>query len=1008
QAGRLVFANPALARLLGAADPADLVGRPAQDFVDPETWPVTQERLARIAAGQSILTPILNRYRRLDGQLVDVEVTGVPSTHQEQGAAQVMVQDVTERRRAEAALRESEARYRLLAEHMADVVWLLDVDTQRFKYVSPSVTGLLGYSVAEVLSRTLTDLISDASLDLIRTALPERLAAFQAGDPAAVTQRHEVEQLRQDGSPVWTEVLTTVLWNEAGGLDVLGVSRDIVERKRAEAALRESEARYRGLFEHMLDGVAYCRMIFAAGLPQDWIYLKVNPAFEALTGLRGAEGRRVSEVIPNIRATDPNLFEIYGRVALTGHPERFETYVAALEMWFDVHVFSPEREHFVAVFDVITERKRAEAALRESEARYRNLIDHAPDAIFINRDNRIVLVNAAALRLFGAAAPAQLLGRAPYDLFHADDHAAIRERIRRLVELAEPALPREERIVRVDGGVVDVEVSAAPFQDQGLPAIHVILRDITERKRAAEELRQAQDLTQLALGAGEIGIWRNDLTTGQVYLDKRARAHYGVDRSELPLAGILERVHSADRERLAQEITAATAPTSSGRFATEYRVVHPDASEHWLAVGVRVWFEGTGPERRATMGFGTSQDITERKRQAAASERQLAMLDALYTQAHQLAQTLDPVQVAASVVRQCGETFGARLAWLGVAEPDGRVEVLAHFPLEDDYPRQVRVRWDTAPEGFGPTGRALRERAPVISTDLEAPTYAVWRSATAQRGFRASAAFPLVSREQPLGALNLYSDQPDFFSAERVALFQAFAQQAAAALANARLFQAVSEQREQLRGLAARVAEVEESERRSLARELHDRVGANLTALNISLTIVRGRLSAETLAVAGPRLDDALTLLQETMVQVRDVMMDLRPSVLDDYGLLAALRWYAQQLGRRSGQTVLVANAGAEPRLPAAAETALFRVAQEALTNVIKHARAAQAEVRLETDAGRARLVIADDGVGFDPGLRRGGWGMVNMRERVEAVGGRLHVESQPGRGAMITVEVDL
>jgi signal transduction histidine kinase len=106
-------------------------------------------------------------------------------------------------------------------------------------------------------------------------------------------------------------------------------------------------------------------MYFDQGRPQDFIYLDVNTAFETLTGLTGVVGKKVSEVIPGIRESDPELFEIYGRVALTGQPEKFETYVDALAMWFSISVYSPEKEYFVAVFDVITERKRAEAAIRD-------------------------------------------------------------------------------------------------------------------------------------------------------------------------------------------------------------------------------------------------------------------------------------------------------------------------------------------------------------------------------------------------------------------------------------------------------------------------------------------------------------------------------------------------------------------------------------------------------------------------------------------------------------------
>ena len=139
------------------------------------------------------------------------------------------------------------------------------------------------------------------------------------------------------------------------------LQQELAERKRAEEALRQSETMYRSLFENMMNGFAYCRMLFEDGKPWDFVYLAVNDAFERQTGLKNVVGRKVSEVIPGIREADPRLLEIYGRVATTGQPEHFEILVEALQMWFSVSVYCPGLEHFVTVFDAITERKRTEA-----------------------------------------------------------------------------------------------------------------------------------------------------------------------------------------------------------------------------------------------------------------------------------------------------------------------------------------------------------------------------------------------------------------------------------------------------------------------------------------------------------------------------------------------------------------------------------------------------------------------------------------------------------------------
>jgi two-component system sensor histidine kinase UhpB len=153
-------------------------------------------------------------------------------------------------------------------------------------------------------------------------------------------------------------------------------------------------------------------------------------------------------------------------------------------------------------------------------------------------------------------------------------------------------------------------------------------------------------------------------------------------------------------------------------------------------------------------------------------------------------------------------------------------------------------------------------------------------------------------------------------------------------------------------------------------------------------------------------------LVEQTAERIRSVMTDLRPPLLDDYGLVAALHWYGAQFATRTGIDVHVEGEEPVPRLIAPVENTLFRIAQEAMNNVAKYAKAAQVTVAVETEDGIVRLVVADDGVGFDPGSLtrpdgRQGWGLLSMAERAEALGGLCRVESQPGRGTRIVAEVE-
>jgi two-component system sensor histidine kinase UhpB len=211
-----------------------------------------------------------------------------------------------------------------------------------------------------------------------------------------------------------------------------------------------------------------------------------------------------------------------------------------------------------------------------------------------------------------------------------------------------------------------------------------------------------------------------------------------------------------------------------------------------------------------------------------------------------------------------------------------------------------------------------------------------------------------------------------------------------------------------LRELTRRLVEVEEEERRNINRELHDRVGQDLAAVKLNIELVRATLAEDVRATVGPRLDDAQKLLQATIDNTRNVMAELRPPGLDDYGLAVALKAHADTVAQRLGIPVRVSGEDPAPRLPPAVETALCRIAQEALNNVAKYANAKNVEITLATQGREVTLTVADDGAGFDLGnVPANSYGLRIMRERAEAVGARLEVDSAPGRGTRIAVNLE-
>jgi two-component system sensor histidine kinase UhpB len=224
---------------------------------------------------------------------------------------------------------------------------------------------------------------------------------------------------------------------------------------------------------------------------------------------------------------------------------------------------------------------------------------------------------------------------------------------------------------------------------------------------------------------------------------------------------------------------------------------------------------------------------------------------------------------------------------------------------------------------------------------------------------------------------------------------------------NERLFQELIAGERRFRGLARSVWNVQEAERRRLARELHDGIGQTLTALKQQLELVEQTTAAELAAPARARLRDATELAAQALRETRELSRLLRPQILDDLGLAPALSWITRTFGERSGIALEVELTGLDARLPAELETLAYRLVQEALNNVAKHAQARRVRVEARSAGGWLSLLVADDGRGFDPAAPTSdGSGLRGMRDRVELFGGRIEVEARPGGGTRIRARV--
>lgn len=270
------------------------------------------------------------------------------------------------------------------------------------------------------------------------------------------------------------------------------------ERKQAEETLHQSEFKYRSLFDNMLDGFAYCKILLDDNNhPIDFVYLELNQAFERLTGLKKEDvlGKKVTEAIPGIKDSYPALFDIYGKVALTGKEAKFDLYFEPLQRWLSISVYSPRKGYFVAIFDNITKRKKAEEALRKSEEKLRNILGSSPDAITVtDLEGNIIECNQATLEMHGFSCKEELIGKSALDSIAPKDREKVVDGMKKIIE--QGSIKNMEYIgLAKDGREFVGELSASVMRDPfGKPTSFIaIMSDISLRKKMEEALQIERD-----------------------------------------------------------------------------------------------------------------------------------------------------------------------------------------------------------------------------------------------------------------------------------------------------------------------------------------------------------------------------------------------------------------------------------------------------------------------------------------------------------------------------------
>ncbi len=764
----------------------------------------------------------------------------------------------------------------------------------------------------------------------------------------------------------WLSVTARPLLDDTGQIrGGVAVFRDITAAKRTDEALRDSQERYRQLVTKASD------IIYRTDASGRFTF--VNPV--AMRIMKYAEpellGRRFIELInPDHQ---PAAERFYGRQFIRKRPSTYYEFLALAkdgsEVWIgqNVQVLLEQGSvvGFQAVARDITDRKRAEEARLESEERLRSIVQSTGDAIILmDTRGQVAFWNSGAEKIFGYTAE-EMLGQSVTRIIPSrlrEAHQRGVERVAAAGRLTLEADMFELTGLRKDGTEFPLEFSLAAWTAKSTLFITGIIRDISARRQAESALRDSEERFRAIMDHSPALIFIKDLAGRYLQANRQFEIISHLAPGDL--------VGKTDEEVFPPEQAAVFRDNDRKVLETgapmkfEEAVLHDDG----LHTSVVVKFPLLDAYGRCYALCGIATDITDRKR--AEEARQQLTKDRLLL----LESTGEGIY---GIDRQGRCTFinSAAARMLGFLSDEllGQdMHECIHYSFPDGtaYPRAACRIKETLKRGKGFKG------------DEEV----YWRKDGTAFPVEYSS-FPIIEQEQIIGAVVVFLDITERKRAE----------------------QQLTLSHDQLRKLTARLESVREEERILIAREIHDELGQALTGVKLDLCLLRDQLS-----VAAPgllkRLESIATLVDGTIQSVQRIATELRPVVLDQLGLIPAIEWQAHEFQVRTGiqctldvylRTVTLSHAGS---------TAMFRIFQEILTNVARHARASVVHITLQEQAGSLVLEVRDNGRGVtdaelaDPHSL----GLVGMRERALLLGGETIFTGNPGTGTAVRVRIPL
>lgn len=863
----------------------------------------------------------------------------------------------------------------------------------QIQFVNLAGLALLGISEADRLQRPLIQTLIAPEWQATYWAFHQRVCAGEKGSL-------EYEIINHQGDRLWVESYATPLIDKITRQSLhLAVTRDITQRKQAEQALRESE--------HLFFTIANASpaLVWMAGTDglciyfnDPWLTFRGRQINEEL-GNRWTEGVHPDDLARCLE-TYTTAFAARQPFSMEYRLRRYDgQYRWILDSGLPRYATNGDFLGYIGTCLDISDRKQDEAT--------RRLFFDLPFigmAITSPTTRQWGLINNRLCDILGYS-KTELQQMTWPDLTHPDDIVADAAQFNQMLRGETAGYTLDKRFIRKDGATVYTTVDVKCLrQDDGTIELFVAtVQDVTDRHWAEQHLRDSEERFRATFEQAAVGIAHVAPDGTCLRVNQTLCTLVGYSHDELLDLTLQAITHPEDRASdldYVQEMLAG----QRQHYTLEKRYLRRDQSVVWVHLTVSL----VRDEQQPKYFIAVIQDITAAKQASETLHHYAQRLQGIHTMDRAILAQFQPPGVARSALRLLCQLL------------DCQQGIVTLF---DRKTQQGEIIADTADDTLCPAGTRLpladfvfaqssgRYRMRRVKTIAQLKHPPLMFQCLLAANLQSAMTVPLLVNGKVIGEVTLADHRRDHFHADHEEVIQEVTDHLAIALQNARLFEQVTVDRQRLKDLSSQLLETQETERRTLAHELHDEIGQALTA--VKLNLCRLERLVET-ALAKSVLDDCVAITDGALQQVRDLSLDLRPSMLDDLGLVPALRWYISRHAERTGLVEQFTCDTDLSQLSVPIKTACFRIVQESLTNIARHAQAQTVTIALVVFDQCLHLTIQDDGIGFDIDALHyakshgTSLGLLGMEERSLLIGGHIRFTSTPGQGSCINLWVPL